>query len=265
MPFCPHCGNAVTSPFCPVCGGKTAVTPQPQPQPSPTSTFVSSSGQTIGVAGKETAHRPDSELFPTNAVVFDPAVPDGFFRTPLQILILSYATFGIYGVYYLIRGRRLAEIRLEEERTSYWWYLFWLIPIVGVVSGIMCASKMQRRVAITGFVKSSLPFGLFAFCFFLFQSLWRIPDSWGYITFLSSIFIAAIHINVAKAERFDFPSHAWPKFSAWEWVIAIGGGLLFIFATTGAFIDVTRSETIFMAVIVFVVLLSLLFANLAKD
>src|SRR6202011_4852405 len=56
-----------------------------------------------------------------------------FQRTPFQFTVLTFATFGVYPLYWMIRARRFAERRLERHVTSYWFYLTLLIPIYGFI------------------------------------------------------------------------------------------------------------------------------------
>jgi hypothetical protein len=169
------------------------------------------------------------------------AAPDGFFRTPLQVLLLGYATFGLYGVYWLIRGRRIAEIRLGQ-RTPYWWYLFWLVPIVAIFSGVKSANIIENRVAISGAPRPTIPFGVMTFAFFILDALWRLPDPYWLISICSPIFVAAMHVSLAKAERIDYPSLKWPRLTAWEWAIMILGGLVMTLGIVGSAVDVPVSS-----------------------
>jgi hypothetical protein len=56
-----------------------------------------------------------------------------FQRTPFQLAILTYATFGLYQIYWVIRARRFAERRIERELTPYGYYWTLLIPIWGLI------------------------------------------------------------------------------------------------------------------------------------
>jgi hypothetical protein len=243
MAFCAHRGSQVSTPFCTVCGTKTTIA-QPIEGTLPQSAI---DGEPVTSSAQETK------------VVGEPAMlSDGFFRTPFQVLVLSYATFGIYGIYWLMRGRRLAQRRLGEPVTSYWWYLFWLIPIVTLVSGIICASKIGDRVRVAGVPTPPVPLGLQAFFFFFVSAMWRLPDPYWIISILAAVLIATMHSSLATAERIDDPGRTWPKFSVWEWIITVVGLAIITLDLMGLFVDTTDStQKWYLAGVVGAVLLSL--------
>jgi hypothetical protein len=244
MAFCSNCGLAVTTPFCTNCGTKVVATVSRRPKP-PRSRPRDESGTSIDTQADGTyrLHRaPEPSPGPASTVSSQPA---GFFRTPFQILILTYATFGLYGLYWLIRGRRFAELRLGDQITSYWWYLFWLIPFVALVSGITSASQIERRVVITDATRPLLPFGIIAFTYFVGMALWRLPDPYWIVSIIiPPILIASMHVALAKAEAADNPAFPRQKFTVWEWVITILGGAVLILGLWGLLFDLTNQVQI---------------------
>jgi hypothetical protein len=266
MAFCSNCGQAVTTAFCTNCGTKVVATVSRRPKPPPRRPR-DESGASIHTQGDGTYrmhHPPEPSPGLASTVSSQPA---GFFRTPFQILILTYATFGLYGLYWLIRGRRFAELRLGEQITSYWWYLFWLIPIVAFVSGIMSASKIERRVAITNVTRPLLPFGITAFMYFIGMALWRLPDPYWIVSIvIPPILIASMHVTLAKAEAADNPGFLRQKFTVWEWIITILGGAVFILGFWGLFLDLTSQVQIsfMIASIITIVAASAVFAALSS-
>lgn len=235
MTFCSHCGSALDSPYCTKCGTQSPVV--------------------VPAETTRTAPEGDSLSSP----------PDGFFRSPLQVAILAYATFGLYGVYWLIRGRRLAENRLGEPRTSYWWYLFWIIPIVGLVSGIKCAGRMQERIVVANAKGPPVSLGVQAFFFFILFFIGnRLADPYWLFSIVAPIcLLGSMHVSLARAERADYPLHRWPRFGAWEWIISIVGACIWIFGIFGLATELTsEAQEWFVGLTLAAALLSLLMFGL---
>jgi hypothetical protein len=119
------------------------------------------------------------------------------------------------------------------------------VPIVGIFSGVKSATIIENRVAISGAPRPTIPYGFMAFAFLILNALWRLPDPYWMISVFSAVFVAAMHVNLAKAERMDYPSLKWPRLTAWEWAILILGGMLLVLGIVGSAIDVPISSTQF--------------------
>jgi len=160
-----------------------------------------------------------------------------FERSPLTVFALDVATFSVYSVYYAIRGRRLAERRLDlYQITSYWSALWLLLPLVNVVVFVGMFNAIDRRTRASS-VKPAVPLGALAFMMVVVGALWRLPDPWSLVSLLSSVLLAAVHVPVAFAERRDDPPRRWAKLHWFEIVLLVLGGIWVMLTTIGAFID----------------------------
>jgi hypothetical protein len=167
----------------------------------------------------------------------DPATLPMFERSPLAVFALDVATFSAYSLYYAIRGRRLAERRLDlYQLTSYWSALWLLLPLVNVVVFVGMFNALDRRTRASG-VQPRVPLGVLAFIMVVVAALWRLPDPWSFISTLSSVLFAAIHVPVALAERRDDPARRWAKLHWFEIVILVLGSVLVVLVSLGEFID----------------------------
>lgn len=244
MRYCESCGTLVTTDYCTVCGTQSAG-----------GAAAEASTATAAESGVDVTVQPDgtrTSQSQSNARPEPPAAsvsvtsPDGFFRTPLQVLILGYASFGFYGVYWLIRGRRIAENRLDLERTSYWYYLFWLIPIVAIFSGCKSASIIENRIAVSGTARPVIPFWAIAFLYFVVDALWKLPDPYWLISVFSPVYIATMSVSLGRAERTDYPALSWPRLTACEWVILLLGGLVLVLGLIVSAMDVPAATRQFV-------------------
>jgi hypothetical protein len=215
MPYCGFCGNDVHTPFCPQCGSPTIVELSIQRERA--------EDTVKGVACAVNQRLSDTEAAPQPA---GPGVVqefvDGFHRTPLQIALLALATFGVYSIYYVVRGRRLAQHRLAETIDSYWLALFLILPFVNFMYLCQSINKLQRRTALCGVVPP-MPFWFQLILMDILEALWRLPDPYFFVLCFAPLLLGTIHVSVAHAERIDYPYLVWPRLHWFEWIILIGG------------------------------------------
>lgn len=209
--------------------------------------------------------RPESRIvIPAQTLgetITPPATPNAvtlaWRRSPFQVLLLDYATFGLYSVYWLVRGRRLAEYHLERKPTSYWGALLMLVPIVGFFVVIDQVTKISQRVSASR-CAPAVPLGLQALAMFIIAAFWRMPDPAWLISLFSSLFLATMHSSVANAERQDWPAEVWPPLSGWEKTIVIVGFIVTALAMYGLLLPPNNPYNIwFIAGVLAMMLLSL--------
>ena len=147
-----------------------------------------------------------------------------FERTPLIVFALDVATFGSYSIYYAIRGRRLAELRLERPPTSYWSALWLLLPLVNIVVYVAMFNDLDRRTRAAG-ARPPAPLGVLAFVMCVISFLYKLPDPWWFVSLLSSVVLAAIHVPVSFAERRDDPTRRWAKLHWFEISLLVLGSV----------------------------------------
>jgi hypothetical protein len=155
-------------------------------------------------------------------------------RTPLQVLLLGYATLGLYHYYWLIRATRMAEERLEpRERLSFWTLL---VPIWNMITYFSGLKTIEDRVRADA-IRPLLPFWVFGVAGLAFVYLWRLPKGYGCIEFLAPVWTALLHVYVMRAELAEGLSPK-NKLTMWEIVILIGGlPTVMLFIALYGFID----------------------------
>ena len=211
MPVCGACGREMATRYCSFCG--TLGEPEPIPP--------NASPATVIPAG---------------------APRDRYFqRTPFQLAILTFATFGAYYIYWIIRARRFAERRLEREVTPYSYYWRLLIPIWGLIVFFESFSTASRRVNAAG-VRPAVPFWLCALGVLALGLLWRLPGSYYILCLLDGIAMLPAYAVFARAERVEAPAASWARFTVAEWIISIAGGAVALFAFLGSAVEVSAAE-----------------------
>lgn len=222
MPFCGYCSTEVDTPFCTTCGRPTVV----QGERSPS--YIR---QTNSLAPAEIALPEPQKPATREANVKESPRRNGFYRTPAQVLLLAYTSFGVYELYYMLRGRRLAQRRLGEPEESYWTGLKLIIPIYGFFYYFLCWNKIGERTSASG-IQPPVPFGIQVIPMFAVDLGWRafylVPDPYWFILLLNVLVLGTIHASVARAERVDEPDYIWPRLHWGEWTIIIIGSVLIL-------------------------------------
>lgn len=215
LAYCGQCGLEVSGPYCINCGNPTAL----------------------------------SQRLPTAAEVLaelhaaDPIHGNGFYRTPSQVYGLTLVTFGIYALYYLIRGRKLAQRRLGKTEETYWTALKLLIPIYGVFYYFAGWSLIGDRVKVSG-IRPFLPVAVLIIPLFMANILWRLPGPiWTPLYFFGIGCFAVIAVFVAEAERKDHPDYSWPRLTVTERVIGAMCTIFSLLALIGLF-EKTKPEAV---------------------
>ena len=211
VPFCSACGAGVSTQVCSACGLPLAAASVP-----------------AAVAVDTPPYAP-RELY--------------LQRTPFQAAVLTFATFGLYAIYWMVRARRRAERRLERHVTSGWFFFTLLIPIYGLIVFFESMSTAQRRVAAAG-EPVRIAFWVWALGYLVVGLLWRLPGSYFVVTYLDGLCLLPIYAAFARAERREAPDARWARFTAWEWIVAVAGSVFAVLVYIGALIDVALAERV---------------------
>lgn len=146
-------------------------------------------------------------------------------RSPFQIAILILATWGLYSAYWIVRVRRLADLRLGLPVRPYWHYWGYLVPILNLYLVFSALSRAQRRVRASG-VRLVTPYAVSLVVATVLCNLWPLPGAYWSLCWLGLIPLSVTHISWAKAERADAPTLPWPLLTVPELLIIVIGGLL---------------------------------------
>jgi hypothetical protein len=173
---------------------------------------------------------------PPTAVVADIAVVDvqtepPFFAVSLaKLILLSICTFGVYEIYWFYRQwKQIAE--RDREAIS---------PLARGIFTIFfcypCFARIRDYRAETG-TGSPLAAAPLAIGWIGTTLLWRLPDPYGWLSMLALVFLIPVQLEVNKLNAMAAPGHDRnARFSAWNWVAVVVGGLLFLLAVGGTFL-----------------------------
>jgi len=188
---------------------------------------------------------------PPTAVVDDLAVPEAATEPPFfavsvtKLLVMNLCTFSAYQVYWFYRNwKRIAE----REPHAMW-------PVARAIFAIFycyqCFSHIRDFVVgtDTGRIFAAGPLGLdedtgprlaagpLAVGFIVTNLLWRLPDPYAWISTLAFVFLVPVQLHVNRLNAAANPLHDRNnRFSGWNWVAVVVGGVLVMLAVVGAFL-----------------------------
>jgi hypothetical protein len=184
--------------------------------------------QALGITPHAATVRPGpAAADPEPAVHVEP-----LFFTPstLKLVLMSVCTFGIYELYWFYRNWALIKARTGQDLMPFWRAFFAPIWAYSCFKHIATEAVEKQTPA-------PPPPGLLALAYFILQALWRLPDAYWLISFLS--FVPLLFANIAALEVNHKVAPHTPEnssFSGWNWAALIGGSLLLVLTIIGSFL-----------------------------
>jgi hypothetical protein len=141
--------------------------------------------------------------------------------------LMSTCTFGLYELYWFYKNWVLIKERTQQSIMPFWRAFF--APIWAY-----SCFKHIRTSAEENAIPGTLPIGLLAITYFIVQALWRLPDPFWLVSYLSFALMlpansVALKVNTHLVPDYENNS----RFSAWNWVGLVLGGSLFVLAILG--------------------------------
>ena len=153
-----------------------------------------------------------------------------FFSTStFKLSVMSICTFGLYELYWFYKNWVLIKERTDQKIMPFWRAFFAPLWAYSCFNHIKSSANEND-------VPESLIIGLLAIVYFILQALWRIPDPYWVILFLSFLLIIpanSVASSVNEKLVSDFTNNR--KFSAWNWLAVVLGGSLFLMSLLGTF------------------------------
>ena len=170
---------------------------------------------------------PKSSVRTDNATMLSPY----FFTTStLKLSLMSICTFGIYELYWFYKNWVLIKKRTRQNIMPFWRAFF------APIWAYSCFKHIKTSAGENN-VQESLSIGLLAVVYFILQALWRLPDPFWLISFLSFALIIpanSVALNINNNLISDFKNNE--EFSGWNWVGLVLGGTLFVLSLIGTFV-----------------------------
>lgn len=165
----------------------------------------------------------------TEAAVTPPQepLPPYFSVSQRKFIVLWFCTLGFYGIYWFYMQWQ----RIKEREHSD------IIPSLRAIFSIFFCYSLFDKVnssARTYNVRDELAAGALATGFIILSLLWRLPDPYWLVTFLSIVFLAPAQNLMNKINNTVAPNAPTNgRFSGVNIAVVIIGGLIFILALVG--------------------------------
>lgn len=153
-----------------------------------------------------------------------------FFSTStFKLAVMSICTFGIYELYWFYKNWVLIKERTGQKIMPSWRAFFAPLWAYSCFKNIKNAANENS-------VPETLPIGLLAIVYFVLQALWRLPDPYWLVSFFSFLLLIpanSVALSINEKLMSGFTNNE--KFSGWNWVGVVLGGLLFLLSLLGTF------------------------------
>jgi len=205
--YCKKCGkeNPEGSKFCQHCGIKFNEAHAPHTE-----------------GDQKSHHTSSSELMNSEDA------PYPYVISILKLSILSVATFGVYEVYWFYKQWKSFKVERELK----------VSPVArAIFAGIMSYSlfkEVSKAVRSVDKTKSGLEAGFLAIAYFILLSLWKLPESYWWLSILSFLPLIPVQkaINSYWKEKYHNKVTS-SRFGLGNWIWSIIGGILVLLAIAG--------------------------------
>jgi len=158
-----------------------------------------------------------------------------FAVSQLKLLVLSLCTLGFYEVVWFYRNWKLIKERDGSD----------IKPVLRAVFAILFCYQCFARMRETGDrngIGSAPAIGALTAGWIIASLAWKLPEPYNLISLCAVFFLLpmqayANRINAAVAPMADTNS----RFSAWNWVVVVLGGIVLVLGIIGSFISPTAA------------------------
>jgi len=147
-----------------------------------------------------------------------------------KFIVMSICTLGIYELYWFYKNWNLIRQREQTDIMPFWrgFFAFFFC--------YQCFSRIREHAQSVG-VSQSVAAGPLAIGWIITTVLWKLPDPYWLVSEFAFLFMLP---PVAAANRINakvLPNHN-PngRFTAWNWVAIVLGGILVVLAVIGSFV-----------------------------
>jgi hypothetical protein len=172
----------------------------------------------------------DAEVAPGSAVAGRSDAAPCFAVSLLKLTVMSLCTLGIYEFFWFYKNWSLTKRREGTNILPFWRAFFALFFCYACFDRIRGQAQVHH-------LQQSMPAGLLAAGWIITNVLWKLPDPYGLIAFLSFLFLLPVQVLANRVNSAAAPDHdPTGRFTAWNWVGVVVGGAVLILAIIGTFL-----------------------------
>ena len=146
-----------------------------------------------------------------------------------KLILMTICTLGIYELYWVYKNWKYIKAREQSNIMPFWRAFF---------APLWVFSLGQKIKSHSAEVSTSADFdpNVIGVAYFIISALWRLPDPFWLVCFLSFIPILTLQTAASKINQaLEVPGNKYYNFSTANYVILFFGGILFILALVGTF------------------------------
>jgi len=162
-----------------------------------------------------------------------------FAVSALKLVVMSLCTFGLYEVYWFYRQWKSLKELGRARGVS---------PVPRAIFAVLFCYQCFARIR--DYSEDQLPGGKaflagpLAAAWIISTLVWRLPEPYSLISFLSSLFLVPVQACANRLNAKEAPGHDRnARIQGWNWLAVTAGALLFILSIVGAFIQVPPGES----------------------
>ncbi len=148
--------------------------------------------------------------------------------SPLKLLILSFGTLGLYQYYWIYKNWQLHKLRTGED----------ISPLPRAFFAIFFVYQLFKNIDHRTEEHSTrrIPAGPLAILWVVATLLWKLPDPYWLVTYLSILVLVPVQLAVNELNAVAAPGHDEnSRFTVWNWVAVLLGLPFFALAIVGTF------------------------------
>lgn len=147
-----------------------------------------------------------------------------------KFVVMHFCTVGLYQVYWFYENWKLILEREQSEASPFWRTFFMFIYCYALFEKVRSSAASLK-------VGHSVSVQVLATGWILLSTLLILPDPYGLIALLSILFLIPVQQAANRINESLVPGHDRnERFTAWNKVAVVIGGLLFILVVIGTFV-----------------------------
>ena len=146
-----------------------------------------------------------------------------------KLVVMSFCTLGLYQYYWFYKNWRLVRDRTGENISPAWRAVFTIFYCYSLFNRVRNHDSQSPA--------SGLSAGALAAGWIVLTLLANLPDPYWLVYFVSIFVLTNVQAAINASNLAASPNHDQnARFSAWNWVAVVLGGLVFVLAVIGTFL-----------------------------
>jgi hypothetical protein len=163
-----------------------------------------------------------------NDGIIESDLPPYFAVSLLKLSLMSFCTFGLYELWWFYKNWSRIKQREESDIAPAWRAIFAPLWCYACFARVRATAKSLN-------LQATFPAGQLALGWFITLNLWRLPDPYWFVSYLSFVWMLPVQIAANRINAISAPGHDPNRhFDGREIAITAIGGALVVLAFLGS-------------------------------